>query len=266
MDTSRGSVVVGAGLAGLSAALSLHEAGVPVTVLEARDRVGGRVWSVTLDNGAVAELGAEWIMPGDDLLRDLAGRFGVPAVEAGVDYTLREARGPHAASVAEQRVHLEAANRARAGIGRDEAASMTLGSFLAAVPGSEAQRTTLRMRLQGTCAVDPDHVTLRITDAERAFSPGSGVYHRLGPGNQALAVAIAAALPDLRLRERVEAFAHDAAGITVRTAAGEIRANGEIVRYGAGPALVWSFARLFVPAERPVGPRAQFSRPAQRDS
>ncbi|MEP6477730.1 MAG: NAD(P)/FAD-dependent oxidoreductase [Actinomycetota bacterium] len=229
MDTSRGAVVVGAGLAGLSAALSLHDAGVPVTVLEARDRVGGRVWSVTLDNGAVAELGAEWIMPGDDLLLDLAGRFGLPAVEAGVDYTLREARGPHAASVAEQRVHLEAANRARAGIGRDEAASMTLGSFLAAVPGSEAQRTTLRMRLQGTCAVDPDHVTLRITDAERAFSPGPGVYHRLGPGNQALAIAIAAALPDLRLRERVEAFAHDAAGITVRTAAGEIRAAAAVV-------------------------------------
>lgn len=229
MDTSRGAVVVGAGMAGLSAALALHDAGVPVTVLEARDRVGGRVWSVTLDNGAVAELGAEWIMPGDELLLALAGRFGVPAVEAGVDYALREARGPNAASVAEQRVHLEAANEARAGIGEIGAASLTLGAFLDAVPGTDAQRTTLRMRLQGTCAADPDRVTLRITEAERAFSPGSGVYHRLGPGNQALAAAMAAALPDVRMGERVDAVTHDADGVTVRTGAGEVRAASAVV-------------------------------------
>jgi monoamine oxidase len=232
MDTSRGAVVVGAGLAGLSAALTLHDAGVPVTVLEARDRVGGRVWSVTLDNGAVAELGAEWIMPGDESLLDLARGFGVPAVEAGVDYVLREARGPNAASLAEQRVHLEAADEARAGIGGIGgigAASMTLGAFLDAVPGTDAQRTTLRMRLQGTCASDPDRVTLRITEAERAFSPGSGVYHRLGPGNQTLAAAIAAALPEVLQGERVEAVSHDEEGVTVRTAAGEVRAAAAVV-------------------------------------
>lgn len=229
MDTPPGVVVVGAGLAGLSAALSLHDAGVPVTLLETRDRVGGRVWSVSLDNGAVAELGAEWIMIGDDLLRDLARRFDVPLAETGVDYTLREARGPDAASIAEQEAHLSAADEVRAGIGDAEAVSMTLGAFLDTVPGNQAQRTTLRMRLQGTCAADPGRVTLRITDAERAFSPGAGVYHRLGPGNQALAIAIAAALPDVRLGERVDALAHDAGGVTVRTATGEIRAAAAVV-------------------------------------
>jgi monoamine oxidase len=229
MDTSAGAVVVGAGLAGLSAALVLHEAGVPVTVLEARDRVGGRVWSVPLGNGVIAELGAEWIMPGDELLLDLAGRFGVPAVEAGVDYTLREARGPNAASIDDQRAQLMVANEVRAGIGEAEAASLSLGAFLDSVPGSEAQRTTLRMRLQGTCAVDLDRVTLRITDGERAFAPGAGVYHRLGPGNQALAAAMAASLPDVRLGERVDAVAHDAGGVKVRTATGEIRAAAAVV-------------------------------------
>jgi monoamine oxidase len=229
MDTSAGAVVVGAGLAGLSAALALHDAGVSVIVLEARDRVGGRVWSETLGNGAIAELGAEWIMAGDELLLGLAGRFGVPAAEAGVDYALREARGPNAASIDDQRAHLRVATEVRAAMGDAEAASTSLGAFLDALPGGEAQRTTLRMRLQGTCAADLERVTLRITNGERAFSPGVGVYHRLGPGNQALAAAMAAALPDVRLGGPVEALEHDAGGVNVRTATGEVRAAVAVV-------------------------------------
>ena len=85
------------------------------------------------------------------------------------------------------------------------------------------------MRLQGTCAADLEAVTLRITDGERAFAPGAGVYRRLGPGNQALAAAMAAALPDVRLGEPVEALAHDGDGVTVRTARGELRAAAAVV-------------------------------------
>ena len=229
MDTSTGAVVVGAGLAGLATALQLHDAGVSVTVLEARDRVGGRVWSVRLGNGAVAEMGAEWIMAGDWVLLGLAERFGLPAVETGADYKLREARGPNAASIQDQEAHLVTANELRTGIGRETAAASTLGGFLRDVSGTQAQRTTLLMRLQGTCAVDLDDVTLQITDGERAFAPGGGVYHRLGPGNQSLALAMAAALPDVRLDEPVPALAWDDDGVTVRTTGGELRASAAVV-------------------------------------
>jgi monoamine oxidase len=75
-------VVVGAGLAGLTAARRLQQAGHSVTVLEARDRVGGRVWNGTLGHGVVFERGGTFIGPTQDHLAALARelRIGTFAV------------------------------------------------------------------------------------------------------------------------------------------------------------------------------------------
>ena len=54
-------LILGAGIAGLAAARALSERGVRVTVLEARDRVGGRVLSRTAAGGDTVELGAEFV-------------------------------------------------------------------------------------------------------------------------------------------------------------------------------------------------------------
>lgn len=87
------AAVVGAGLAGLVAADELARAGVEVVVLEARSRVGGRVWSERLPNGAVVEMGAEFILPGNTAVRELAERFGIGLWDKGMSYGRRDPRG-----------------------------------------------------------------------------------------------------------------------------------------------------------------------------
>jgi monoamine oxidase len=93
--SDRKVVVVGAGFAGLAAAEALASRGAEVTVFEARDRVGGRVHSARLQNGAVVELGAEFVLPGYEVLRDTAARLGLELFEKGTLYGDREPRdGP----------------------------------------------------------------------------------------------------------------------------------------------------------------------------
>jgi monoamine oxidase len=78
------AAVIGAGAAGLAAARRLAGWGRRVVVLEARDRVGGRVWSRPVAGAATpVELGAEFIHGRGDLTRRLLREAGTGAIEAG---------------------------------------------------------------------------------------------------------------------------------------------------------------------------------------
>ncbi|WP_427134970.1 flavin monoamine oxidase family protein [Pseudarthrobacter sp. S9] len=76
LELDRDVVIVGAGPAGLTAARELKKAGLSVAVLEARDRVGGRTWTDTID-GAMLEIGGQWVSPDQTELLALLGELGL---------------------------------------------------------------------------------------------------------------------------------------------------------------------------------------------
>jgi putrescine oxidase len=76
LELDRDVVIVGAGPSGLTAARELKKAGLSVAVLEARDRVGGRTWTDTVD-GAVLEIGGQWVSPDQTALLALLDDLGL---------------------------------------------------------------------------------------------------------------------------------------------------------------------------------------------
>lgn len=73
-------VIVGAGASGLTAATKLRAAGTSVVVLEARDRIGGRLWTDDID-GAMLEIGGQWVSPDQDALIETLADLGLETYE-----------------------------------------------------------------------------------------------------------------------------------------------------------------------------------------
>ena len=76
MPESYDVVVIGAGIGGLSAARLLRRAGMSVLVLEAKERVGGRMLSLPIA-GRLVEIGGRWTGPNQDRIRALAAELGI---------------------------------------------------------------------------------------------------------------------------------------------------------------------------------------------
>ena len=95
-------IVVGAGFAGLTAARDIRAAGHSVIVLEARDRVGGRVWNHDLGGGMVSERGGTFVGPTQDHILKLAKDYSVdlfPTFDDGNDvYIIDGSRGTYSDS------------------------------------------------------------------------------------------------------------------------------------------------------------------------
>lgn len=74
-------IIIGAGLSGLQTAVSLHDGGLSILILEARDRIGGKTLSRDFDGG-VSDMGAAWInSTNQSKMYALAKRFGLDTIE-----------------------------------------------------------------------------------------------------------------------------------------------------------------------------------------
>ncbi len=78
-------IVVGAGLAGLSAAREVARAGHSVVVLEARDRVGGRTLNRDIGHGEIVEIGGQWVGPTQDRVLALIDELGLKTFDTYID-------------------------------------------------------------------------------------------------------------------------------------------------------------------------------------
>src|SRR5579875_456466 len=93
-------IVVGAGVAGLAAARALAERGMRVLALEARDRIGGRIFTERTADGVLVEHGAEFVHGRDPALWDLIREAGVRTVER--DGSMLREEEPGAGLVSEE--------------------------------------------------------------------------------------------------------------------------------------------------------------------
>ena len=215
-------IVVGAGAAGLMAAAEVLEAGHSVTLLEARDRVGGRIWTRREPGVAVPiELGAEFVHGHAPITEELLTAAGATVIEAadshfGLEDGELEPRGGFFPQI-------RAAMRSKSdALARHD---MSFDAFLGQLSQvlSPAQRNYARLMAQGFDAADTSRASARVLAEEWTGDMlGSAPQSRPRDGYASLLAALMARLQGDRLRLKLQALVR-----SVRWSRGSVEVAGE---------------------------------------
>ena len=252
------TVVVGGGLAGLCAARDLSGAGRQVVLLEARDRVGGRTYSVPFEAaGLTVDLGAEWVDPDQHqaMMQELA-RYGID-LEDSISKTPPQPLAPETGAASWHSI-FRICDRIADQLNPDQPDwyegfddfDLPVTAFLQS-HGFDIDDLTAFLAhgfaLQGA---HPDEYSMLNLFHEFAAFGGveaafNGAEKRIAGGAQSLSVAIAKTLgPALRLNCPVTRIAKIGEGVIVEGPAGQLLAEQVIV---ALPLNVLSHLRLDMP-------------------
>jgi polyamine oxidase len=225
-------VVVGAGIAGLTVANALAHGGVECVVVEARDRIGGRLHTADLA-GSPVDMGGSWIhTPVGNPMRAFAEHAGVPCRSANplpelAGFDCGEGRRLSAAEVeASLSMQLEgfpeARDRLLAELGPDASAADGIEAFVAGAglaPGpARRARQALRALIEAESASLTEDQSLRWMWNEMEYG-GSYFGDMPSAGYRSLTEAMATGL-DLRLGVDVAEVAWSADGVRVRSSDG----------------------------------------------
>ncbi len=236
-------IVAGAGLAGLTAAYELQRRGARVTVVEARDRVGGRVRTMRegFCGGQHAEVGGDLIDPDQEAIRQLAKEMGLtlsPILRGGFSFVGQGRRGPviervsrsgsvwtELAQAAEPwvRAYRLSERRWDGPIAR-RLADCSVAEWLDDIGADRRLRARLN-GLRGFFLADPDQLSLlALVDQLASESPAADRFYRITGGNDRLATALAGTLQEaIQFKTIVRAVAQrrDQVRVTVRGQGGQ---------------------------------------------
>jgi polyamine oxidase len=234
-------VIVGAGIAGLTVANALRQADVDAVVLEARDRIGGRLHTVDL-GGWPVDLGGSWIhMPVGNPLRRLADQAGVVCVPAdplpeAVAYDCVEGRrltpDELAACLDLQFEAFPAAQQALVNeLGPHASMADGIDRFVTALglpaPADRRARQALQTDIEGESAGRAEDQSLRWMWHEVEY--GGGFFGDMPSGGYATLIGAIAGDADIRLGVEVTEVRYAAGGIAVRDTAGRTEEGTHVV-------------------------------------
>lgn len=259
--------IVGAGLAGLTAARELERSGVDAVVLEAGAEVGGRTRNHVFSDGTVVEVGGQWIGPTQDRLAALAAELGVatfPTWDYGEHLLHRDGRlsryrgeryglPPHVVldlAIAQLRIdRLAAATPLEAPWSARRAARLdaeTVAGWIRRNLRTSLGRQFLRVIVAAVFAADAEDVSMLHFlfyvhsggDLDLLTRTGGGAQEsRFAGGSQEVSLRLAAGLGDaVRLDSPVLAIEHDGSGATVSGEWGSVRAGRVVV--AVAPAVI----------------------------
>lgn len=213
-------VIVGAGLSGLSAARELHRHGADVVVVEARDRIGGRIWTSRLWPDMPMDLGASWIhgVVGNPLtaLADTAG-----AKRLATSYESSMAYDAAGRTIAEDRSTRKAeavirtARRAAHSADRDQSLAAAIQASRGWTSADDAERRMIRHVVNATVEQeyggDWKEVSAWHYDESKEFSGGDEFFPQ---GFDQITASLARGL-DIRLGHTVRSLERTARGVRV---------------------------------------------------